>query len=309
MLRPFCLARLPFLIFGLLAFSLPAATLPLADPVEHTLTDAAGRSLDVRITGVSETALAVVRLSDNASFDIPLDKLSPAARELAARLLQTARANPVLPDTPWLAEVRRDFRIFDPARKRLAPPPASFGATQRWFILSVGYNASSFPVKKDSSRRSLKKHDPARACLLWLPGSETAIGIELAGEDLLPGAAILSYEAMTQAVDTVEPMGSRYVNEWFRKTASSTPDQSRSYSPSAPEIEELYRRMLARLPGYWPRPPPVSGTSGAGRTTTTWPHAWLCHRDGRPARFRGQPVQARIEEVIQLVNEKSDELE
>lgn len=55
-------------------------------PIDHTLTDQSGRSLEVTIVGRSETHLFIVRKSDGLESEVAIEGLSEADRSFAAEV-------------------------------------------------------------------------------------------------------------------------------------------------------------------------------------------------------------------------------
>lgn len=64
-------------------------------PVDWTLTDTQGRSIDATIIGRELNSVTIVRRSDGRRFDLPFDRLGQPDRERAARLpLKPAPSEP-----------------------------------------------------------------------------------------------------------------------------------------------------------------------------------------------------------------------
>jgi hypothetical protein len=59
---------------------------PLAFPITRTLLDNTGRPLEATIIGRGVNSITVIRKSDRARFDIPLDRLAPSDQEFAKGL-------------------------------------------------------------------------------------------------------------------------------------------------------------------------------------------------------------------------------
>jgi thiol-disulfide isomerase/thioredoxin len=82
-------------VLSLLVFGQPfALTAPVDPSVERELTSVQGTRLKVRIVEVTATHLKVIRLSDQASLDIPMERLSVEDRGFAAGLLAARPASP-----------------------------------------------------------------------------------------------------------------------------------------------------------------------------------------------------------------------
>lgn len=114
----------------LLGARAPADVLP--QPVDYTLADPSGGALPIKITEISDTQLSFLRLRDGARFSLPLDQLSATDRDFAQRTLAELRAKIVLPETPWLQAVRKDFQSFHADTRRLGPVPAQEFAHDRY---------------------------------------------------------------------------------------------------------------------------------------------------------------------------------
>lgn len=292
--------------------------------VTRDLTDNQGRILSVCILEVTTDSLVVLRTSDSARFTIPCSTLSQPDRDFATSLLADAQLSATLPDTPWLEAVRRDFRIFDPTTRRLVSPPRQFTETQPWVIIGIDCMASGFPSVR-SIARLRPTPDPQKVLLLWLPSQSTALGIELEGETLAPGAAILSYDAMKKATLTTMAVANDARNTRDRiidqrpnrlsRSSRSREGDSENAIPNPFRLTDEERQMLMimasrQLPSYWPRPPFHGDLDpdGTADNKTLYPCVYLYHRNGTPVRRDNKIVQGHIQDVLRLINEKSREL-
>ncbi|AHF94180.1 hypothetical protein OPIT5_07905 [Opitutaceae bacterium TAV5] len=323
-------SRLVLLATAVLALArgvsgLHAVMLPF--PLEREITDIFGRTVQARIIAVTDKTLTIERVSVFGSgpggaqnrHDLIIDNLSDADRQFAAGLLRDTLAriaaaeaeaarNP--PDTPWLAEVRRDFQVYDRDAGRLVPLPADWGKGRHWFVVMV---FSSTPTEVVTNlKRYLERYTPADAPLLLCFSKSSTRELEEAAASLPEGVITLSAAATAEACKAVEKTGSDFQRDWFddalKKKRSG--NEGLGYDPSTKDLEILYRRMLARLPAYWPRPPAVTGLSSANKYyNDIHLNAFIIHRSGRPARFRELPAHSQLEHLVRILAEHSDELE
>lgn len=104
-------------------------------PVDRTITNSEGKSLEVRIIGREKDFITVERISDNARFDIPVSRLLEPDRRFIDRIRKTKA--PKEPEPP-------------------APVEADYVATRRAMIEDLESKADLY--RKEIKSRTLSKN-------------------------------------------------------------------------------------------------------------------------------------------------------
>lgn len=316
---------LALLLATLLSGFLPILVLQAASlsaPIEREITDIFGRTVQARIVAVTETTLTIERLSDQTRFDLIIDNLSDQDRQFAKELYtKTVTGNATLsaavpaaspeskslPDTPWLAQVRRDFRIYDAKTKQLVPPPNDYWAMQKWFIINV-----DCPTNPTSLKYFFKHYTEEQAGILFLYSRLDRLGssLEEVASNLPPGAAILSLEAFQAMLKTTSGPCQNFQDQWFKDATSQSRkrqnNRSIHYNPTEAELAPLHQRMLSRIPNYWPCLPDVRGAYANSHDFTP---SYIYSSNGIAAIFRGVPAAGDLTETLLVVRTKRDELQ
>lgn len=304
---PTAVRLLSSIAFSLCALAFHLHAEPIHPPVPRTLTDEFERTMDTRIVGVTSELIEVIRVADDARFSIPLRKLSEADRAFAAALLKKAIDSRPLPDTPMLKAVRRDFQIFDAAKKRLVPLEADAYSTTRIFVIAQNYlyETESPFVSRSRMRNERDAALPDQAPVLWILLNGEAALFQLAAEKLPEGHALISYDAREAVVKKQQGIYADFVNAWFGRNRSD-PFANQAFNPSEKERADLGVKLKKVVPPYWPD----FNAYGVG-TSTSRQYPWFkaVHRDGTPVRFRDAELSGSLKVVMTVLRDHASELE
>lgn len=298
---------LSFIAFLFPAFVFCLRAEPVHPPIPRTLTDEFERTMDTRVVGVTADSIEVIRVADDARFSIPLKKLSEADRAFAAGLLKKAIESRPLPDTPLVKAIRRDFHVFDPAKKRLVPVAPDAYAATRIFVVAQNYlyDTESPFTSRSRVRAERDAGVVEQAPVLWvLLNGEHAL-FQLAAEKLPEGHALVGYDARESVIKKQQQVYSEFVTAWFGRNRSDA-FSGQSFNPSEKERADLALKLKKVVPPYWPE----SNTYGMGSTTARqYPWFRAVHRDGAAVRFRGSDLSGSLKVVMTVLRDHADELE
>ena len=279
-------------------------------PVERTLTDEFERTTEVRVVGVTPTALEIVRVADGARFTLELKRLSEVDRLFAAELLKKIEDSRPLPETEWLNAVRRDFQVYDTAKKALVPLAADAYSKERIFVVAfvsgIGEPDTLFSrVYPPAPSGSVQKPDPAPVLWIVLSGDSEALG--QAAESLPAGHAVLSLKARERAVDRGRPFRSRFAEDWYKRNQDKIGTGVFYLKPSDKEREELEGKLAKVMPSYWVLP--AAGVFGLNEINYNLPVFSAIYRDGTPVKYRGVALNGPRPRVISVIRDRRAELE
>lgn len=117
-------------------------------PVDRTITDNNGRSLEVRIIARSGTHVRMVRLSDGLKFDLPFAELSEDDRRFVIRI----------PETPYLGSLAA--RPSSVGREKRETPPYIKSREEAISRLEIKLQEQREELESDSSSFSEGKTSP-----------------------------------------------------------------------------------------------------------------------------------------------------
>lgn len=299
--------RIPCGMLAVILFTLAgvsaARALAVDPPIERVLKAEDGRSVDARIIGVTADTVELVRREDATRFKLAFARLGEEDRTFLTGLYRELLANQPLPDTPFLQLVRKDFVRAAADRKKTEPLPADAFARDRWVLLAVDeYFDGAHPPW---TGRHLERLKVEEAPILWLLGRADGLKVELTADTLPERHAVLNARAAQAARNITEEMTNKALDDASRR---DPPKSGEVWYPFADEAAEaaFEKRLLARLPAYWPRLPQVTFNE---RRREASPHVFLCRRDGSPAILRGHPVKGGLHEVINVLRKHEAELE
>ena len=295
----------PFLLFFLLALFVRAE--PVNPPIDRVLSDEFERTIDARIIGVTADTIEVVRIADQARFSLPLKKLSEADRIFAAALLKKIVESRPLPDTPLVAAIRRDFQVFDAAKKRLVPVDPKSYATTRIFVIGTEYlhdPAYAFGANPNISTRD---SIPDQAPVLWISLNTESSVFELAAEKLPEGHALLGYKVQQNALTQGHEVQTEFINAWFKRNRPDPfAEGGAIFKPSDKERADFLVKLARTMPPYWTDYSASFDTGDEGRS---YPRFVALHRDGAPVKFRGSPLAGTLKIVMTVLRDNAAELE
>jgi hypothetical protein len=297
------LLRLPLWLPGLFSAFLFAE--PVAPPIARVLTDEFGRTIDARILEVTPDTIEFVREADRTRFKLPLKSLSASDQLFASDLLQKIIRERPLPDTPLVAAIRRDFRIFDPAKRVLVSVPSNAYAQTRFFVIGTHPVSELDAAVRD--RRLPVKPFSEQVAILWITITGEATLFELLAERMPPGHATIAFAVQQTAIEETRP-----AQEAFLIARNGTGNDPFA-SPARPanslqKDRELFFVKLRRiLPAYW-TDYSANFYTGESRGFAT-PRFVVLRRDGIPVKFRGAPLSGSLEVVATVLREHTPELE
>jgi hypothetical protein len=295
--------RLVVFVSVALAAVSSAAALTVNPLIDRVLKAEDGRSVDARIVDVTAGAVTLVRREDAVRFTLSLDRLSEEDRTFLNGLYRELLANQPLPDTPFLQLVRKDFVRATADRKKTEPLAADAFSRDRWILIVVHeyFSSPHFPWVGPNQERD-KLHELP---VLWLLVTADALQVELAADTLPERHALLSARAARMARDVSSDLYDKAANDSIKR---NPPKSGEVWYPFADEAAEIAfeKRVLARVPGYWPRLP--FGPFNT-RRRDVMPYACLYRRDGSPAILRGHPVRGDVHEVVAILRKHEAELE
>jgi hypothetical protein len=294
----------PLLLFLLLTLFVRAE--PVNPPIERVLSDEFERTIDARIVGVTAETIEVVRVADQARFSLPLKKLSEADRVFAAALLKKIVESRPLPDTPLVAAIRRDFQVFDPAKKNLVPVDPKAYATARVFVIGIQHLHD--PEHAFASRLNARDAIPDQAPVLWISVTSESSVFALSAEKLPDGHAILGYKAQENALAQGRAVQTEFMNGWFKRNRPDPfADGGMTFKPSDKERADLLMKLARAMPPYWTDYAANFDTGETGGRS--YPRFVALHRDGTPVKFRGAPLAGTLKIVMTVLRDNASELE
>lgn len=262
---------------------------PVSPPVERELVDASGRSIRARIIDITPSAVEIVRLPDEARFTFPLASLSAKDRADMIGLFDQ-QTRPVATreprsDTELIKAVRKDFRRYDRAERRLLPVSTSWPGDWKFLIVC------SSPSHYNSERtRDLP--------LLWINFDMRPDEFDRAITQLRPMHLAVSSEAQKRGEKLAESISRNHTagHNWNDRV-----------NPLAGD--ELRQRLRTALPPYWAEPPLDGITRSILHPYSIGTIAHLIHLDGRIARYRGEEISGSVEAVCEVLLTKTADIE
>lgn len=167
----------------------------------------------------------------------------------------------------WLALLSESFRVLG-EDGRLGPPPSGFWDQTKYFVITERSSVYS-PRMFDSLARDIRQF-PQGCALLFICSGLNPLEVVLAAEKLPAGVAILDAQVVRQAVFTSKSI---YHNTKLPRSLPSDEAQAQRNA-----------KMLAALPGFWPRPPEVLHYLNRG------PGTRVHDAEGRVLLANGKPV-------------------
>ena len=294
----------PLLLFLLLALLVRAE--PVNPPIDRVLSDEFERTIDARIVGVTAETIEVIRIADQARFTLSLKKMSEADQVFAAALLKKIIESRPLPDTPLVTSIRRDFQVFDPAKKRLVPvDPKSYASTR---IFVIGIQHLHDPAYAFGSRMITRDAVPDQAPVLWISVAGESSVFELAAEKLPEGHAMLGYKAQENALNQGREVQTDFINGWYKRNRTDPFDGTgQLFKPSEKERADFLIKLARAMPPYWTD---YTAHFDTGDTSArSYPRFVALRRDGSPVKFRGTPLAGSLKVVMTVLRNNAAELQ
>lgn len=274
----------------------------------RTFTDVFGRSLEAEIVLLAADSITLRRLPDGAEFSLPLDRLSDADRDY----LEGNRAGIVawltpLPETPFVAEARRDFRTLKRGGLALEAIPPHWWTKTRYFVIVYGLADTpeiSGIVVKNIGEAITRDLAARQVGVLWI-GPSNANGAkpppvpesDLKMAKLLPaGVAVIGTEAVARDRAKVDAE----IMAIARDESPADPALffRTNYHSRHEAVRAVWRkRIMAGIASYWPG---CAYRHDFDRRNVNGPiQAFVVDREGAPVlNAAGEPLEGFALDMI-----------